>query len=713
MTNLPAEAYAIVEGRHSDPFHYLGPHKEADRTVVRAFLPEAVNVDAIDDHGATTALERVHDAGLFVGALANGSTKYQLRARYGDKSVDLDDPYRFPPILSEFDLYLLGEGTHQRLYDKLGAHPMVLEGVSGVGFVVLAPNAKRVSVVGDFNFWDARRHPMRVRGPGYWELFVPGATPGDHYKFDIIGPHGQLTQKSDPMAFAAELRPSTASIVLDETRIPHPRPAPTDVNALNKPMSIYEVHLGSWRRKGDNEWLTYRDLAETLPRYVRDLGFTHVEFLPVNEHPFDGSWGYQPTGMYAPTSRFGTPTEFALLIDACHAEGLGVLLDWVPGHFPDDPHGLGNFDGTALYEHANPLQGRHMDWGTLIYNYGRTEVVNFLVSNALFWLERYNIDGLRVDAVASMLYLDYSREAGAWIPNKYGGRENIEAISFLRRFNTEVFAKFPHATTAAEESTAWPQVSRPVEFGGLGFGYKWNMGWMHDTLNYISKDPIYRKYQHNDILFGLQYAFSENFVLPLSHDEVVHGKRSILGRMPGDDWQRFANLRAYYAFMFGHPGKKLMFMGCEFAQEREWNHDTSLDWHLLEQDKHAGIHSLIRDLNELYRNQPALHELDCDPAGFEWMITDDAGNNVFAWLRKGTNPRAQCLVVVNFSPNVYHNYRVRVPFTGTWREILNSDAAHYGGSNVGNSGEVIATGLVPELSLTIPPLAALFLVPEF
>jgi 1,4-alpha-glucan branching enzyme len=713
MTNLPAEAYAIVEGRHSDPFHYLGPHKEADKTVVRAFLPEAVNVDAIDDHGATTALERVHDAGLFVGALANGSTKYQLRARYGDKSVDLDDPYRFPPILSEFDLYLLGEGTHQRLYDKLGAHPMVLEGVSGVGFVVLAPNAKRVSVVGDFNFWDARRHPMRVRGPGYWELFVPGATPGDHYKFDIIGPHGQLTQKSDPMAFAAELRPSTASIVLDETRIPHPRPAPTDVNALNKPMSIYEVHLGSWRRKGDNEWLTYRDLAETLPRYVRDLGFTHVEFLPVNEHPFDGSWGYQPTGMYAPTSRFGTPTEFALLIDACHAEGLGVLLDWVPGHFPDDPHGLGNFDGTALYEHANPLQGRHMDWGTLIYNYGRTEVVNFLVSNALFWLERYNIDGLRVDAVASMLYLDYSREAGAWIPNKYGGRENIEAISFLRRFNTEVFAKFPHATTAAEESTAWPQVSRPVEFGGLGFGYKWNMGWMHDTLNYISKDPIYRKYQHNDILFGLQYAFSENFVLPLSHDEVVHGKRSILGRMPGDDWQRFANLRAYYAFMFGHPGKKLMFMGCEFAQEREWNHDTSLDWHLLEQDKHAGIHSLIRDLNELYRNQPALHELDCDPAGFEWMITDDAGNNVFAWLRKGTNPRAQCLVVVNFSPNVYHNYRVRVPFTGTWREILNSDAAHYGGSNVGNSGEVIATGLVPELSLTIPPLAALFLVPEF
>jgi len=712
MTNLPAEAYAIIEGRHSDPFHYLGPHKENDRTVVRAFLPDAVKVDAIDDHGATTPLERVHQSGLFVGALANGSTKYQLRAKFGDNVVDLEDPYRFPPLLTDFDLYLLGEGTDQRIYDKLGAHPRVIDGIAGVAFVVLAPNAKRVSVVGDFNFWDSRRHPMRVRGVGYWELFVPGATAGSHYKFDIIGPHGQVPLKSDPFAFSAEVRPSTASIVLDEQKIPHPRSAPEGINALGKPMSIYEVHLGSWRRKGDNEWLSYRDLAETLPKYAKDLGFTHVEFLPINEHPFDGSWGYQPTGMYAPTSRFGSPEDFAALIDACHAEGLAVLLDWVPGHFPDDPHGLGHFDGTALYEHANPLQGRHMDWGTLIYNYGRTEIVNFLVSNALFWMDRYNIDGLRVDAVASMLYLDYSRAEGAWIPNKYGGRENIEAIEFLRRFNREVFGKFPNATTAAEESTSWPQVSRPVEFGGLGFGYKWNMGWMHDTLNYISKDPIYRQHQHNDILFGLQYAFSENFILPLSHDEVVHGKRSILGRMPGDDWQRFANLRAYYSFMFGHPGKKLMFMGCEFAQEREWNHDHSLDWHLLEQDKHAGIHSLIRDLNTLYRDTPALHELDCDPAGFEWMVTDDASNNVFAWIRKGNAPRSQCLVVVNFSPNVYHNYRVRVPFTGKWREALNSDAALYGGSNVGNSGEVTTTGLVPELSLTLPPLAAIFLVPE-
>ncbi|MDB5630614.1 MAG: 1,4-alpha-glucan branching enzyme [Tardiphaga sp.] len=713
MTQLTAEAYAIVEGRHSDPFHYLGPHSENDQTVVRAFLPDAATVEAVDAHGKVAPLDRIHDAGLFAGTLPNGATTYRLRARYGDSTVTLEDAYRFPPILSDFDLYLLGEGTDQRLYDKLGAHPMTLDGVAGVGFVVFAPNARRVSVVGDFNVWDARRHPMRVRGNGYWELFVPRATAGDRYKFDIVGPQGQhLVWKSDPMAFAAELRPATASIVVDEKTLPTPRRSRDGINALSAPMSIYEVHLGSWRRKDGNQWLTYRDLAAQLPRYVKDLGFTHVEFLPVNEHPFDGSWGYQPTGMYAPTSRFGSPEDFCALVDACHAEGLAVLLDWVPGHFPDDPHGLGVFDGTALYEHANPLQGRHMDWGTLIYNYGRTEVVNFLVSNALFWLERYAIDGLRVDAVASMLYLDYSRNEGAWIPNKYGGRENIEAVAFLRRFNTELFARFPQATTAAEESTAWPSVSRPVDFGGLGFGYKWNMGWMHDTLSYISEDPINRQYHHDKILFGLHYAYSENFILPLSHDEVVHGKKSLIGRMPGDDWQRFANLRAYYSFMYGHPGKKLMFMGCEFAQEREWNHDRSLDWHLLDDAKYAGIQSLIRDLNKLYRDNPAMHELDCDPAGFEWIITNDSGNNVFAWMRKGNAPRARCLVIANFSPNVYHDYRVRVPFPGKWREVLNSDAGIYGGSDTGNSGEVRTTGLVPELSLTIPPLAAIFLTPE-
>jgi len=714
MSRLPAEAYAIVEGRHSDPFRYLGPHIENERPVVRAFLPQASNVEAIDESGHTATLTRVHDAGLFAGSLPSHTSRYQLRARFGDTVVDLHDPYRFPPLLTDFDLYLLGEGTHLRLYDKLGAHPVRLDGVDGIGFIVLAPNAQRVSVVGDFNFWDSRRHPMRVRSNGYWEIFIPGAAVGDRYKFDLIGPQGEhLPLKSDPMAFAAELRPDTASIVYDEARLLPARSTAPNLNALNAPMSIYEVHLGSWRRGNEDRWLSYRELADLLPHYARDLGFTHVEFLPINEHPFDGSSGYQPTGLYAPTSRFGSPDDFSALVDACHREGLGVLLDWVPGHFPDDPHGLGRFDGTALYEHANPQQGRHLDWGTLIYNYGRTEVVNFLVSNALFWLERYGIDGLRVDAVASMLYLDYSRPAGGWIPNRFGGRENLEAIDFLKRFNAEVFAHFPQATTAAEESTAWPQVSRPVELGGLGFGYKWNMGWMHDTLNYISKDPIHRRHHHGEILFGLQYAFSENFILPLSHDEVVHGKRSILGRMPGDDWQRFANLRAYYSFMFAHPGKKLMFMGNEFAQEREWNHDRSLDWHLLHQPRHAGLQALIRDLNKAYRTIPALHELDCDAAGFEWIVTDDADRNVFVWMRKGVDARARCLVIVNFSPNVYRDYHVRVPFPGDWREILNSDSAHYGGSNVGNSGTVrTSDALIPELSLSVPPLAAIFLVPE-
>jgi len=714
MTDLCPEAYAILEGRHSDPFHYLGPHPDGGSTVIRAFLPEALSVEAVDDREESAALARIHDNGLFAGRLPSGMKRYRLRARFGDNMVDLEDPYRFPPLLSDFDLYLLGEGTHLRIYDKIGAHPMTLEGIDGVGFVVFAPNARGVSVVGDFNYWNTRRHPMRVRGGGYWELFLPQVVIGNRYKFAITGPGGQhLPLKSDPLAFATEKRPKTASVVLDLNRLPRPQPAPAGANALSAAVSIYEVHLGSWRRKDGNEWLTYRELAEQLPRYAREMGFTHVEFLPVSEHPFDGSWGYQPTGLFAPTSRFGSPEDFCALVDACHAEGLAVLLDWVPGHFPDDPHGLGQFDGTALYEHANPLQGRHLDWGTLIYNYGRTEIANFLVSNALFWLERYGIDGLRVDAVASMLYLDYSRPEGGWIPNKYGGRENLDAIDFIRRFNTEVFARFPQATTAAEESTAWPQVSRPVDYGGLGFGYKWNMGWMHDTLKYIGMDPIYRQHHHGDILFGLHYAFSENFILPLSHDEVVHGKRSILGRMPGDHWQRFANLRAYYSFMYGHPGKKLLFMGAEFGQEREWNHDHSLDWHLLEQRDHVGIQSLVRDLNRLYRAVPALHELDCESGGFEWVVTDDAGRNVFAWIRKGREARARCLVVVNFSPNVYRDYHLRVPIPGKWREVLNSDSAHYGGSNVGNVGEVrTLEGVGPELSLTIPPLAAIFLIPE-
>jgi 1,4-alpha-glucan branching enzyme len=717
MSSLSPEAYAVIEGRHSDPFRYLGPHVEGDVRLVRIFLPDAEGVAIVDDQGHERGLERIHDAGLFEGRWSNGSRRYRVRARYGEREVEIEDAYRFPPILSDFDLYLLGEGTHLSLYDRLGAHPMVLDDVAGVAFAVFAPSARRVSVVGDFNLWDGRRHAMRVRGNGFWEIFVPEAGAGDKYKYEIIGPDGRmLPLKSDPLAFAAELRPSTASIVVDQDAIARPQPAPANVNALNVPISIYEVHLGSWRRRPQESgrWLSYRELAEELPAYARDLGFTHVEFLPVSEHPFDGSWGYQPTGLFMPTSRFGSPADFAALVDACHRAGLAVILDWVPGHFPDDPHGLSEFDGTALYEHANPMQGRHLDWNTLVYNYGRTEVANFLLANGLFWLDRYRIDGLRVDAVASMLYLDYSRPDGGWIPNRYGGRENLEAISLLRRFNAEVFSRFPNATTAAEESTAWPMVSKPVDWGGLGFGYKWNMGWMHDTLEYISKDPIYRRHHHGQILFGLHYAFSENFILPLSHDEAVHGKRSLLGRMPGDEWQRFANLRAYYGFMFGHPGKKLLFMGGEFAQENEWRHDHSLDWHLTERPRHAGIQALIRDLNRLYRMLPALHELDCDSAGFEWLVMHDAERSVFAWLRKGRQPHDRCLVVVNFTPEIYRDYRVKVPFSGRWREVLNTDAALYGGSDAGNAGAVdtLNEGMVPEVSLVVPPLAAIFLVPE-
>jgi 1,4-alpha-glucan branching enzyme len=717
MTTLSHEARDVLALRHSDPFHFLGPHDENDQTIVRVFLPEAERVVALVPDGSERELDCLDPSGLFAGPIGQHQYRYRLRAQWDGAEVELEDPYRFPPVLSDFDLYLLGEGNHLRLYDKLGAHPMQMDGIDGVAFVVWAPNARRVSVVGDFNMWDGRRHAMRVRGNGWWEIFIPGARTGDKYKYEITAKNGALLPlKSDPVGAEFEMRPATAAIVVDQNKLPRPAPSPQNVNALDRPMSIYEVHLGSWRRKGEwgQYWLNYRELAEQLPAYAAEMGFTHIEMLPVAEHPFDGSWGYQPTGLYAPTSRFGSPEDFIALVDAIHKAGLGLLLDWVPGHFPDDPHGLAHFDGTGLYEHSDPRQGRHMDWGTLIYNYGRVEVCNFLTANALFWLDRYGIDGLRVDAVASILYLDYSRSEGGWIPNKYGGRANIDAIGFLRRTNREVFGHFPQATTAAEESTAWPMVSRPVDWGGLGFGYKWNMGWMHDTLDYISKDPIYRRHHHGNILFGLHYAFSENFILPLSHDEVVHGKRSIFGRMPGDEWQRFANLRAYYAFMYGHPGKKLMFMGSEFGQDTEWNHDQSLPWHLLDTPRHQGIQRLVRDLNRLYRDTPALHALDCDHHGFEWLIADDANNSSFAWLRKGKNPQERCVVVVNFTPQVLQNYRVRVPFAGNWREVLNSDASIYGGSNVGNSGAVAAvvTRDSPELHIVVPPLAALFFVPE-
>jgi 1,4-alpha-glucan branching enzyme len=717
MNALSPEALAVLGGYHADPFRYLGLHRENGHAVVRAFLPGADAVKVVSGDKCERELARIHSTGLFTGEVPDDLSRYRLRTRWREGSIDIEDAYRFPPVLSDYDLHLLGEGTHLQSFDKLGAHPLVLDEVAGVAFAVLAPNARRVSVVGDFNGWDGRRHAMRMRGNGIWEIFVPHAAARDKYKFEIVGPDGALLPlKSDPYAFAAELRPSTASVVLDPAVVSAPVAAPHGANLCDRPISIYEVHLGSWRRKPEqgNRWLTYRELAEALPAYVADMGFTHVEFLPVSEHPFDGSWGYQPTGLYAPTSRFGPPQDFAALVDACHRAGLAVVLDWVPGHFPDDPHGLAKFDGTALYEHVDPKQGRHLDWNTLIYNYGRREVANFLVSNALFWLQRYGIDALRVDAVASMLYLDYSRPSGGWVPNRHGGRENLEAIEFIRRVNTEVFGRHPDATTMAEESTAWPMVSRPVDAGGLGFGYKWNMGWMHDTLNYIAKDPVHRKHHHGDIVFGLHYAFSENFILPLSHDEVVHGKHSLLGKMPGDSWQQFANLRAYYTFLFGHPGKKLMFMGCEFGQEREWDHEGSLDWHLLDADRHRGVQSLVRDLNRLYRTTPALHERDCEADGFTWLIADDTDQSVFAWLRHARRREDCCLVMLNFTPQVRRDYRVNVPRAGAWREVFNSDAAAYGGTNVGNAGLVEARAIDTggELSLTLPPLAGLVLVPD-
>ena len=712
---LPPEAYAVLEGRHNDPFQYLGPHVEDGVPCVRVYLPDALRVSVVPENGRAIRLKRLHKAGLFGGPVPGGNSRYRVRASYEAGTVEMQDPYRFPRVLSDQDLYLLGEGTEMRLYDKLGAHPLMLDDVAGVHFAVFAPNARRVSVVGDFNLWDGRRHAMGVRGQGFWEIFVPGASPGNKYKFEIIGSDGALLPlKSDPLAFAAEQRPQTASIVVDAGAIARPQSAPPDINGRSAPISIYEVHLGSWRRRAEegHRWLTYRELAAELPAYVRDLGFTHVEFTPISEHPFDGSWGYQPIGLFAPTSRHGSPTDFAALVDACHQAGLGVIVDWVPAHFPDDPHGLRRFDGTALYEHADPKEGFQPDWNTLVYNFGRREIANFLIASGLYWLDRYGIDGLRVDAVASMLYRDYSRREGEWVPNAFGGRENLEAVAFLRRFNVEAFSRFPQATSIAEESTAWPMVSRPTEWGGLGFGYKWNMGWMHDTLEYIAKDPIYRKYHHGRMTFGLLYAFTENFILPLSHDEVVHGKGSLLAQMPGDVWQRFANLRAYYGFMFGHPGKKLLFMGNEFAQGQEWRHDHSLDWHLLGDARHAGIQTLVRDLNRLYRSISALHEQDCENSGFEWVVEDDADRSVYAWLRKGHDKLALCLVVVNFTPEIWRDYRVRVPVSGRWREVLNTDSAIYGGTNVGNGGTVNTLHESNELSLVLPPLAALFLVPE-
>jgi 1,4-alpha-glucan branching enzyme len=714
----------VRHAAHGDPFGVLGPHADAQGGLwLRAMLPHASQVSVLDAGSGKQigVLDMRHVDGFFEGALkVTEPPNYRLQVRWADgHSSIIDDAYRFPPVLGDLDVWLLGEGTHLRPFEALGAAQRVMLGAPGTSFAVWAPNASQVSVVGDFNHWDARRHSMRLRREcGVWEIFIPGVGVGARYKYQLRDAQGQvLPQKADPYALQSELRPSTASVVARMPSVAPTSEARQRANALDAPVSIYEVHLGSWRRMADDvsgphgRFLNWDELADTLVPYARDMGFTHLELLPISEYPFDGSWGYQPIGLYAPTARFGNAAGFRRFVDRCHAEGLGLIIDWVPAHFPTDAHGLSQFDGTALYEYADPREGFHQDWSTLIYNFGRTEVRNFMVANALYWLERYNVDGLRVDAVASMLYRDYSRQAGEWVPNQHGGRENLEAIAFLRRMNEVVGTERPQAVTLAEESTAFPGVSRPPWVGGLGFHYKWNMGWMNDTLSYMKRDPVHRQHHQSEMTFSLVYAYNENFVLPISHDEVVHGKGSMLAKMPGDRWQKFANLRAYYGYMFGHPGKKLLFMGCEFAQEREWNHDQSLDWHLLDDPAHNGVRTLLRDLNALYRATPALHERDFVPEGFEWIDHNDAQRSVLSFVRRGANPDALILVVCNFTPTPHRGYRVGVPAAGAWRECLNTDSAHYGGSNVGTplgaaQAEAVAChGRAQSVVIDLPPLA--------
>jgi len=716
---------ALAKGQNRDPFAVLGPHEDASGPglVIRTFQPAARAVDVRLPDGGLLPMARRDPPGVFEAVVGGNVHDYRLRATFfADHVVEFDDPYRYGRVLTDYDLYLLGEGTHIRAFEKLGAHRLTIGSTTGVHFAVWAPNAERVSLIGDFNGWDGRVHAMRLLLPnGVWEIFIPDLPDGERYKFEIRTRQGALLKKSDPFAMAFEVPPLSASVVRDisgyqwcdddwmTARI-------AADGWLNRPMTSYEVHLGSWSRMVEegNRFLTYRELAQRLVPYVKDLGFTHIELLPVMEHPFSGSWGYQVLGFFAPTSRFGSPEDFKFFVDACHQAGLGVILDWVPGHFPKDAHGLAQFDGTALYEHADPRQGEHRDWGTLIFNYGRNEVRNFLLSNALFWLEEYHIDGLRVDAVASMLYLDYSRHAGEWVPNRYGGRENLEAIGFVQELNRLTHGRHPGTITAAEESTSWPGVTRPAHIGGLGFTYKWNMGWMHDILDYTHKDPVHRRWEHNLITFSALYMHSENFILPFSHDEVVHGKGSMLDKMPGDVWQKHANLRTLYGYMYGHPGKKLIFMGSEFGQWREWNHDRSLDWHLLEDPAHAGLRRYVQDLNRLYQAEPALHEVDFRPEGFRWIDCHDNENSVVSIVRHARNPDDFVVLLFNFTPVPRADYRIGVPAAGWYAEILNSDAALYGGGNVGNDGgrqseAVAAHGFDQSIRLTLPPLACLLL----
>ena len=714
----------LLDGAIHDPFALLGCHPDGDGLVWRCFVPWAEDVVVIARGDAANRICHLNSKdgpGFFVGhACGKSVPDYQLLVRHAGGSSVIEDPYRFQPVLGELDVYLLAEGTHLQAYEKLGAHPQISDGVSGVGFAVWAPNASAVSVVGDFNDWDARRNPMRLHPScGVWDLFVPGLAPHATYKFRIRGQAGEiLPLKADPFALAAELPPRTASVVAAPSHYAWSdapwMAARSRRQGPDSAISIYEVHLGSWRRRwSDGGFLSWRELTEELIPYVKDMGFSHIEVLPISEFPFDGSWGYQPIGLMAPTARFGDADGFRGFVDACHGAGIGIIVDFVPAHFPSDAHGLVRFDGTALYEHADPRQGFHQDWNTLIYNYGRREVANFLIAAALSWFERFHIDGLRVDAVASMLYLDYSRAEGAWIPNADGGRENWDAVRFIQRLNEAVLARFPGSLTIAEESTAWPGVTRPVGEGGLGFSGKWNMGWMHDTLRYFSRDPLYRGHHQNDLTFGLLYAFSETFILPLSHDEVVHGKGSLISKMPGEPAQAFANLRACYAFMWGHPGKKLVFMGGEFAQHREWNHDRALDWHLRDMPQHAGVSTLLRDLNAIYRSEPALHQLDASPDGFVWIDAEDSAGNVLSFLRRSRDPGPDILVVCNFSGVPRFGYRIGVPQAGHWAERINTDALEYGGSGLGNfSGgvtqPVACHGHPQSLELTLPPLSVLY-----
>ncbi|HEY0381258.1 MAG TPA: 1,4-alpha-glucan branching protein GlgB [Candidatus Elarobacter sp.] len=721
----PDRLAAVEHGREGDPFAVLGPHELGAGTVVRAFVPGARAVAVVDENDRVLAeAEPVGEGGLFEAYLVEKPARYSLRVTDArGKTRTSDDPYRFAPLLGELDAWLFGQGNHLELYRVLGAHPDVVDGVRGTRFAVWAPNASRASVVGDWNGWDGRVHPMRLRREaGVWELFVPGVEPGARYKYELLGPSGELLPlRADPFAFRSEMRPANASVVVAPSAFSWSDEDWLKVRGgkqrRDAPIHIYEVHLGSWKRVPDqgDRFMTYRELAEQLIPYAAEHGFTHVELLPVTEHPYDLSWGYQTTGWFAPTSRFGTPDDFRAFVDAAHRAGIAVILDWIPGHFPTDAHGLGTFDGTPLYEHADPREGFHAEWGTYVFNLARNEVANFLIASALYWLREFHVDGLRVDAVASILYRDYSRKAGEWIPNRYGGRENLEAVAFLQRLNATVYGEVPGIATFAEESTAWPNVTMPVDAGGLGFGYKWNMGWMHDTLRFFERDPLYRGHHMNEITFGLVYAFSENFVLPLSHDEVVHGKRSLLGRMPGNDHQQFAGLRELYALMWAHPGKKLLFAGGEFAQRGEWRAQASLDWHVVH-GHHAGVQRLVRDLNRIAREHGALHELDCEPAGFEWIAYDDARNAVLAFIRWDAARDGHVVCVCNFSGVRHDAYRVGVPRRARYAELLNTDASAYGGSNVGNGGSVTATdrpvhGRPFSVSLTLPPLSTIWLAP--